>query len=179
MSKSMFVLTFAIVAFGHQTRRWSLGVLDGGASCASVTLHTEADAPIKACEEQQETWETAKSLLEDFEDFLVIEKHIEALKKRRETSRTVIRMFSLMKTACDYICEKTKDGYFGTNSTFVSILHVHLLTCEFYLGNLFGQAYKDHIDGFKNDLERTKNAFNRSVLLEIFEAIDGIGKHFT
>lgn len=46
------------------------------------------------------------------------------------------------------------------------------------VGNLLGKAYKDHIDGFKEALERTKEAFNQSVNLEVFRAIDGIGKRF-
>ena len=43
------------------------------------------------------------------------------------------------------------------------------------IGNLLGKAYKDKIDGFKEDLERTREAFNRSISLEVFKAIDGIG----
>ena len=45
------------------------------------------------------------------------------------------------------------------------------------IGNLLGKAYKDKIDGFKEDLERTMEAFNRSISLEVFRAIDGIGEY--
>ena len=41
-----------------------------------------------------------------------MQQRFEQLKERRETLRAITRMSTLMKTACDYICEQTKEGYF-------------------------------------------------------------------
>lgn len=46
------------------------------------------------------------------------------------------------------------------------------------LGDLLGgNEYKDQIDGFRKKFVRAKEAFDRSIALTTFVAIDGIGKH--
>lgn len=67
-------------------------------------------------------------MLEDFEDFLAMQQRFEQLKERRETLRAVTRMSTLMKTACDYICEKTKEGYFREKHAFTCGLSIQYLT---------------------------------------------------
>jgi hypothetical protein len=44
-----------------------------------------------------------------------------------------------------------------------------------YLGNLFRSEYREKADEFKKELARAKESFDRSIRLETFEAIDGIG----
>ena len=51
-------------------------------------------------------------MLEDFEEFLVMQERFNDLKERRETLKAITRMSTLMKTACDYVCKNTKEGYF-------------------------------------------------------------------
>ena len=58
------------------------------------------------------------SMLEDFDDFLAMQQRFDQLKERKETLRAIARMSTLMKTACDYICEHTKEGYFREYYTF-------------------------------------------------------------
>ena len=68
------------------------------------------------------------SMLEDFDDFLAMQQRFEQLKERRETLRAIARMSALMKTACDYICEKTKEGYFREKYAFACALRTQGLT---------------------------------------------------
>ncbi len=44
-------------------------------------------------------------------------------------------------------------------------------------GDLIGAEYKEKISKFQKDLVRAKESFDRSVQLEIFAAVDGIGTH--
>ena len=68
------------------------------------------------------------SMLDDFDDFLAMQQRFEQLKERRETLRAVTRMAALMKTACDYICENTKEGYFREKCNFACTLRTQDLT---------------------------------------------------
>ena len=43
------------------------------------------------------------------------------------------------------------------------------------VGNLFGVGYKNKIEGFKDEFNRARQAFDLSVRLDIFKAIDGMG----
>ena len=43
------------------------------------------------------------------------------------------------------------------------------------IGNLFGKTYEDKIKDFKDGFDRAKSSFDRSISLEMFVAINGIG----
>lgn len=45
-----------------------------------------------------------------------------------------------------------------------------------YTGNLFGKEYGERVDDFKVEFERAQKSLDRSVGLEIFKSVDGIGR---
>ena len=111
--------------------------------------------------------------MEDLKDFLDIGNHLKQLEERTETRRAVDRMLKLIQEACDYVRESTHPGYFR-EYTLVFTSPVCLIFVD--AGGLFDKTYKEKIDGFKNDLKRTKGVFDRTVNLAMFKAIDGIGE---
>jgi hypothetical protein len=44
-----------------------------------------------------------------------------------------------------------------------------------YAENLFGNEYRKKVGDFKTELDRAKESFDRSIALEKFKAIHGIG----
>jgi hypothetical protein len=56
-----------------------------------------------------------------------------------------------------------------------------LCTCRWLLpdvsciGNLFGNEYREKVDEFKEELAGAKESFDRSIGLEVFKVIHGIG----
>lgn len=44
-----------------------------------------------------------------------------------------------------------------------------------HTGNLFGNEYREKLDGFKDEFGRARESFDRSIGLEMFKAIHGIG----
>ena len=111
--------------------------------------------------------------MEDLKDFLDVGNHLKQLEERTETRRAVDRMLKLIQEACDYVRENTHPSYFRE--------HIFPFTNNANLtfhdaGGLFDKTYKERIDGYKNDLKRTKDVFDRTVNLAMFKAIDGIGR---
>ena len=82
-------------------------------------------------------------------------------------------MLRLVKESCEYVRENTHPSYFR-EYTVVCTSNISLTFID--AGGLFDKTYKEKIDGFKNDLRRAKDVFDRTVNLVMFRAIDGIGE---
>ena len=98
------------------------------------------------------------------------------LRERSETRRAVERMLILISEICGFLCEKTSQGIFGMSSSSFT-LFVSVLICS--AGNLIGNEYQEKVNDLKTEFEKAKESFDRSIRLEIFKAIRGIGEHTT
>ena len=56
-------------------------------------------------------------------------------------------------------------------------LSVCILICP--VGNLIGDKYQEKVDDLKKESKKAMESFDRSLRLEIFKAIHGIGEHIT
>lgn len=55
----------------------------------------------------------AVNLLDEFEEFLIVQDHMEELRKRKETDRAVSRMLNLIAKACEFVRDNTETGFLG------------------------------------------------------------------
>jgi hypothetical protein len=104
---------------------------------------------------------------------LDVQKRVEELKARTETKRAVKRILELVKEICTYIQKHTSDGILGKS---YSRTHLRNMIVTTHIGNLFGGEYREKVDEYKTELAQAKESFDRSIGLEIFKAVDGIGR---
>ena len=68
---------------------------------------------VQACENQKASIEAAKSLMEGFEAFSRVENHTQELRDRPQTRAAVLSVLEVIRQACEYVRDNTKDGYSG------------------------------------------------------------------
>ena len=68
---------------------------------------------VQACENQKASIEAAKSLMEGFDAFSRVENHTQELRDRPQTRAAVLSVLEVIRKACEYVRDNTKDGYSG------------------------------------------------------------------
>lgn len=114
----------------------------------------------------------AVDLVTELEIIFVTQGRLKELRKRAETKRAIEHIFSVILKVCGYISEKTSHGYLG--KLVLDALCIWVLTNR--PGQLFGKEYGETLTAFKTEFARARTSFDRSIQLEIFQAVAGIGK---
>ena len=131
-----------------------------------TTVAFVVDSRRQLCEKQESCRNAVVELLDQFTPFISIQDRVKELKERVETQEAVRAMLTLIDETSKYIIENIPSGIAGMSGPLV-IGHC----VDDYPGGLFGDAYQRKLSEVKASFAQAKEAFDRSIQLEMFKAV--------
>ena len=102
---------------------------------------------------------------------MTVDGRIRELKARVETRRAVEAMAKVIESASLYLFDHPSSGV-------IRMFNIYCVcgVIAHHVGNIFGAGRRDELNEMTAEFARAKEAFDRSLQLEIFKAVDGIGQ---
>ena len=75
---------------------------------------------LQALRKRNETRDAANSLVKDFESFLELNKHVDAIRRKEKTRRAALKVVDLIDEVLNYICNSMPSGL---NGVYLALQH--------------------------------------------------------